>query len=156
MFRIKGHHSYLLIMEEFNSAILEDFVKSFGRVVLLLGDGVFVDAYRLKRNLGDDIYIQRILNMYQFQKTIVEDFFYDDLSIFIALRLSEIKEWKEGILRNVANALESISRKNDTPNIFYLIEDEEFKPLWLDHIFRYKVTEKVREWEEIPQALEWK
>ncbi|MEM0141073.1 MAG: hypothetical protein QXN66_03430 [Thermoplasmatales archaeon] len=156
MFRIKGNHSYLLSMEEFNSAILEDFVRSFGRVVLLLGDGVFVDAYRLKRTLGDDIYIQRILNMYQFQKTIVEDFFYDDLSIFIALKLSEIKEWKESILRNVVNALEAISRKNGTPNIFYLIEDEEFMPTWLDRTFKYKVTEKVREWEEIPQALEWK
>ncbi|MGC8618345.1 MAG: hypothetical protein ACP5UZ_06350 [Thermoplasmata archaeon] len=156
MFRINGSHSYLLGMEEFNSAILEDFVRSYGKTLLLLGDGVFVDAYRLKRDLGNDIYIQRILNMYQFQKTIVEDFFYDDLSIFVVVRLSELKEWKEDVLRNVANALETISRKNVVPNIFYLIEDEEFRPPWLNNAFRYKITERIRKWEEIPQVSEWK
>jgi|GEM_PF-891350 hypothetical protein len=156
MFRINGRHSYLLDMEEFNSSILEDFVKSYGKTLLLLGDGVFVDAYRLKRDLDRDIYIQRILNMYQFQKTVVEDFFYDDFSIFVVVRLSELREWKEDVVRNVVSALEAISRRNGAPNIFYLVKDEEFVPIWLSEVFRYRIEERIRKWEEIPQVSEWK
>ena len=73
MFRANPKHSYLMEMEEFNSILLEDFVNSYGKTLLLLGDGVFVDAHYLKRKLGNQLYIQRILNMYQFQKTIVKN-----------------------------------------------------------------------------------
>ncbi len=156
MFRASPRHSYLMEMEEFNSILLEDFVNSYGKTLLLLGDGVFIDAHYLKRKLGDQLYIQRILNMYQFQKTIVEDFYYDDFSIFIVVRLSELKEWKEDVLLNVSNALEWISRRTESPNILYLIEDEEFRPAWLDNVFRRKILEVVKKWEETPLALEWR
>ncbi len=156
MFRASPRHSYLMEMEEFNSILLEDFVNSYGKTLLLLGDGVFVDAHYLKRKLGDQLYIQRILNMYQFQKTIIEDFYYDDFSIFIVVRLSELKEWKEDVLLNISSALEGISRRTETPNIVYLIGDEEFRPQWLDNVFHRKILEVVKKWEETPLALEWK
>ncbi|MEM0135449.1 MAG: hypothetical protein QXU18_09555, partial [Thermoplasmatales archaeon] len=72
--------------------------------------------------LGNRLFIQRILNMHQFQKTIIEDFYYDDFAIFIVVRLSELKEWKENVLPNIFNSLEGISRRTETPNIFYLVE----------------------------------
>lgn len=156
MFRANPRHSYLMEMEEFNSILLEDFVNSYGKTLLLLGDGVFVDAHYLKRKLGDQLYIQRILNMYQFQKTIVEDFYYDDFSIFIVVRLSELKEWKEDVLLNISNALEWISRRTEAPNIVYLVGDEEFRPPWLDNVFHRKILEVVKRWEETPLASEWK
>ncbi len=156
MFRANPKHSYLMEMEEFNSILLEDFVNSYGKTLLLLGDGVFVDAHYLKRKLGNQLYVQRILNMYQFQKTIVEDFYYDDFSIFIVVRLSELKEWKEDVMLNISNSLEGISRRTGTPNILYLVGDEEFRPYWLDHVFHRKILEVVKKWEETPLALEWK
>ncbi len=156
MFRASSVHSYLMEMEEFNSVILEDFVNSFGKTLLLLGDGVFVDAHYLKRKLGDQLYIQRILNMYQFQKTIVEDFYYDDFAIFIVVRLSGLKEWKEDVMLNVANALEGLSRRTATPNIVYLVGDEELRPPWLDNVFRRKMREVVKKWDETPLVLEWR
>lgn len=156
MFRTNGRHLYLMEMEEFNSILLEDFVDSYEKTLLLLGDGIFVDAHRLKKKLGHKLYIQRILNMYQFQKTVVEDFYYDDFSIFIVLRLSELKDWKEDVVLNISNALENISRRSEKPNIFYLVEDEEFKPPWFDNVFRRKIVEVVKKWEETPPVLEWK
>ncbi|MCL4334376.1 MAG: hypothetical protein M1290_03795 [Candidatus Thermoplasmatota archaeon] len=156
MFRANPRHSYLMEMEEFNSILLEDFVNSYGKTLLLLGDGVFVDAHYLKRKLGNQLYIQRILNMYQFQKTIVEDFYYDDFSIFIVVRLSELKEWKEDVLLNIYDALEEISRRTETPSIVYLVTDEEFRPYWIDNVFHRKIFEVVKRWEETPLASEWK
>lgn len=156
MFRVTPRHSYLLEMEEFNSILLEDFVNSYGKTLLLLGDGVFVDAHRLKKRLGNQLYIQRILNMYQFQKTIIEDFYYDDFSIFIVVRMSELREWKEDVMLNISNALEGISRRTETPNIFYLVEDGEFRPSWLNNVFHRKILEMIKKWEETPLALEWK
>lgn len=156
MFRANTRHSYLLEMEEFNSLLLEDFVNSYGKTLLLLGDGVFIDAHYLKRKLGNQLYIQRILNMYQFQKTIVEDFYYDDFSIFIVVRISELKDWREDVLLNISNALEKISRRSERPNIFYTIGDEDFRPPWLNRVFKRKIVEVVKKWAETPQVLEWR
>jgi len=156
MFRTNPRHSYLLEMEEFNSLLLEDFVNSYGKTLLLLGDGVFVDAHHLKRRFGKQLYVQRILNMYQFQKTILEDFYYEDFSIFIVVRLSELKEWKEDVLLNTSSALDVISRRTEKPNIFYLVEDEEFRPPWLNNVFHRKIIEMIKKWEETPLASEWK
>lgn len=156
MFRTNGKHVYLMEMEKFNSILLEDFVTDYGKTLLLLGDGIFVNAYKLKKKLGHMLYIQRILNMYQLQKTVLEDFYYDDFSIFMVLRLSELKDWKEGIILNISNALESISRRSEKPNVFYLVEDEEFIPQWIDSTFRRKIVEEVKRWEETPQVLEWR
>jgi hypothetical protein len=155
MFRTNGKHLYMLEMEEFNSALLEDFVSTYDKTLLLLGDGIFVDAHRLKKKLGYKLYIQRILNMYQLQKT-VEDLYYDDFAIFIVVRISELKEWKEEVMLNISKALENMSNRSERPNIFYVVGDEDFKPHWLEKTFRRKIAEAIKEWEEIPQALEWR
>lgn len=156
MFSVKGNHVYLLEMEHFNTVLVEDFVDIFGKTLLLLGDGVFVDAYSLKKKFGDRIYIQRVLNMYQMQKTVLEDIYDGSFSIFLVLRLSEVKDWKEGILLNVSRAMEGLSKLSGKPNIFYLVQDEEYIPLFIKNSFRHKIMEVPEKWEGIPQVLEWK
>ncbi|MCL4413079.1 MAG: hypothetical protein M1526_06990 [Candidatus Thermoplasmatota archaeon] len=156
MFRVKGNHAYLLEMEEFNSMLLEDFVDSYGKTLLLLGDGVFVDAYALKKKFQDQLYVQRILNMYQMQKTLLEDLYEEDFSIFLVIRLSELKDWKEGVVLNISNAMEGLAKLSGKPNVFYLIQDEEYIPTALRSSFKRKIVEAPVTWEETPQVLEWK
>ncbi len=156
MFKVKGNHVYLLEMEHFDTVMIEDFVSVFGKTLLLLGDGVFIDVYSLKKKFGDDIYIQRVLNMYQMQKTVLEDIYEDSFSIFLVLRLSEVKDWKESILLNISKAMEGLSKLSGKPNIFYLVEDEEFVPFSIRNAFRYRILEVSEKWAEIPQVLEWR
>ncbi len=156
MFSFKGNHVYLLELEHFNTVIVEDFISSFGKTLLLLGDGIFVDAYSLKKKFGNTVYIQRVLNMYQMQKTVLEDIYEDSFSIFLVLRLSEVKDWKEGILLNISRAMEGLSRLSGKPSLFYLVQDEEYVSLSIKNAFRYRILEVSDKWEEIPQVLEWK
>lgn len=131
---------------------LIEIAKSNDKTLILLGDGVFIDAYTLKKN-SPNVYIQRILNMYQFQKTI-EDYFYDEIPIVSILRLSEIDQWDREILWNIREALEIRYKMTNVESYIWIILDQEYcKP----YVFEYLAnTEEDDKWEEIPQVAEWK
>ncbi|MFP3299721.1 MAG: hypothetical protein RXN92_01395 [Thermoplasmatales archaeon] len=128
-------------------------LESSEKTLLLLGDGIFIDAYSLKKSFSK-LYIQRILNMYQFQKTI-DDYFYDEIGIIAILRLSEIDQWDRDILWNIREALEKRFLVTGVKSELWIIEDQNYSKPYITEYFR-TIEGGDREWEEIPQAAEWR
>ncbi len=140
-------------LDSLNESNLMDMLKYEGKYLLLLGDGVFIDAYALRKN-SPHIYIQRILNMYQLQKTL-EDYFYDDIQILSILRLSEIDQWDRDILWNIREALEIRFKVTGIQSYLFILVDQEYcKPYVFEYFSDSEWGDAV--WEEIPQAAEWK
>lgn len=129
---------YLVPVPSFPSPLLASFVDIYSPTLLLLGDGVFVDAHALRRTLGDGLKVQRVLNEYQFAETVIEDFNPLDLSLFAIFRLSEFGSWREDVLLNAEKAMESHCRASGNPIVLALIVDEERIPDRILKIFRWK------------------
>ncbi len=141
--RLKSLNEYRLIQS----------LESSEKALLLLGDGIFINVYSLKKRFSK-LYIQRILNMYQFQKTI-DDYFYDEIGIIAILRLSEIDLWDRDILWNIREALEKRFFATGIRSELWIIEDQEYSKPYITEYF-HVIEGGEGEWEEIPQVVEWK